>query len=134
MLLITVCDKPSPHSKEMKRQSTNTETHSIRSAVLVLRVTACIIQGSCKGKIVTRIQDMVLSRGPVQLSRYSYSLWAERSGDRIPVWVIFSAPVQTGSGAHPSSYIMGTWSFQGIKRPGRGVDHSPQLALMLKKG
>ena len=35
----------------------------------------------------------------------------------------FSAHVQTGSGAHPVSYTMGTGSFPGIKRPGRGVDH-----------
>ena len=35
----------------------------------------------------------------------------------------FSAPVGTGPGAHPASYIMGTRSFPGIKRPGRGVDH-----------
>ena len=40
----------------------------------------------------------------------------------------FSAPVQTGSGAHPVSYTMGTVSFPGVKRPGRGVDHPPHLA------
>ena len=38
---------------------------------------------------------------------------------------IFSAPVQTGSGAHPISYTMGTGSFPGVKRPGRGADHPP---------
>jgi hypothetical protein len=34
--------------------------------------------------------------------------------------------VQTGSGAHPASYPMGTWgSFPGGKaRPGRDADHS----------
>ena len=37
----------------------------------------------------------------------------------------FSAPVQTGPGAHPASYTMGTGSFLGVKRPGRGVDHPP---------
>jgi hypothetical protein len=37
----------------------------------------------------------------------------------------FSAPVQTGSEAHPASYTMGTGSFLGVKRPGRGVDHPP---------
>jgi len=36
----------------------------------------------------------------------------------------FSAPVQPGSEAHPASYTMGTGSFQGVKRPGRGVDHT----------
>jgi hypothetical protein len=35
----------------------------------------------------------------------------------------FSAPVQTCPGAHPASYTMGTGSFLGVKRPGRGVDH-----------
>ena len=37
----------------------------------------------------------------------------------------FSAPVQTGPGAHPASYTMGTGSFPGVKRPGRDVDHPP---------
>ena len=37
----------------------------------------------------------------------------------------FSAPGQTGPGAHPASYIMGTGSFPGVKRPGRGVDYPP---------
>jgi hypothetical protein len=45
-----------------------------------------------------------------------------RSGDRIPVGAKFSAPVQTGSGPHPASYSIGTGSFPGVKRPGRGVD------------
>ena len=35
----------------------------------------------------------------------------------------FSATVQTVPGAHPASHTMGTGSFQGAKRPGRGVDH-----------
>jgi hypothetical protein len=35
----------------------------------------------------------------------------------------FSAPVQTGSGAHPASFTMGTGSFPGGKeRPGRDSD------------
>ena len=37
----------------------------------------------------------------------------------------FSAPVQTGPGGHPASYTMGTGSFTGVKRPGRGADHPP---------
>ena len=37
----------------------------------------------------------------------------------------FSAPVQTGPGAHPASYTMGTGSFLGVKQPGRGVDPPP---------
>ena len=45
----------------------------------------------------------------------------------------FSASVQTGSGAHQASHTMGTGLFSGVKRPGRGVDHPPQLAPRLKK-
>jgi hypothetical protein len=48
------------------------------------------------------------------------------SGDRIPVGARFFAPVQTGLGAHPASYTVGTGSLLGVKRPGRGFDHPPQ--------
>jgi hypothetical protein len=44
----------------------------------------------------------------------------------------FSAPVQTGPGAHPASCTMSTGSFPGAKRPGCGVDHLPHLAPRLK--
>ena len=38
----------------------------------------------------------------------------------------FSAPVQTGPGAHPASCTMGTGSFpRGKERPGRDTDPSP---------
>ena len=66
---------------------------------------------------------------PGYLSRYSDSLLAGRSGDRIPVEERFSAPVQTGPGANSATYTMGTGSFPGVKRPERGVDHpSPSRA------
>jgi len=58
---------------------------------------------------------------------YSYLLRAGRSGDRIPLEERFFAPVQTGPGAHPASYTMGTGSLPGVKRPGRGVDQ-PNLS------
>jgi hypothetical protein len=45
----------------------------------------------------------------------------------------FSATVQTGPGAHSASCTMGTGSFPGLKRPGRGVDHPPHLTPRLKK-
>ena len=37
----------------------------------------------------------------------------------------FSASVQTGPRAYPASCTMGTGSFPGVKRPGRGADHLP---------
>ena len=58
-------------------------------------------------------------------SRYSDSLRAGRPGDRITVGARFSAPVQTGPGAHPASYTTATGSFPGVKRPGRVADHPP---------
>jgi hypothetical protein len=45
----------------------------------------------------------------------------------------FSAPAQTGPGAQPVSYTMGTGSFPGVKQPERGVDHPPHLAPRLEK-
>jgi hypothetical protein len=35
----------------------------------------------------------------------------------------FSTPVLTGSGDHPASCIIRTRSFEGVKRPGRDVNH-----------
>ena len=47
----------------------------------------------------------------------------------------FFASVKTGPGAHPASCTMGTGSFPGVKRPGRGVvlTTHPQVAPRLKK-
>jgi hypothetical protein len=45
----------------------------------------------------------------------------------------FSAPVQTGPAAHPASCTMGTGSVQGLRRPGRGAYHPPNVAPKLKK-
>jgi hypothetical protein len=46
----------------------------------------------------------------------------------------FSGAVQTGPGAHPAPYTMGTGLFPGVKRPARGVTHlAPHLAPRLNK-
>jgi len=45
-----------------------------------------------------------------QHSQYSNSLRAGMSADRIPGVTRFSAPVQTGRGAHPASCTIGTMS------------------------
>jgi len=49
------------------------------------------------------------------------------------VGVGFFAPFQTGPGAHPASYTMGTGSFPKVKRLGPGADHPLYLEPSLKK-
>jgi len=55
-----------------------------------------------------------------------------RSGDPIPAKARFSAAAHTGREAHPASYTMGIGSSPGVKRPGRGVDHT-HLTPRLRK-
>jgi hypothetical protein len=50
-----------------------------------------------------------------------------------PTKTRFSALVQTGPGAHTAPCTMGTGSFPGVRRPGRGVDHPPHIPPRLKK-
>ena len=45
----------------------------------------------------------------------------------------FPQPSRLAVGAHRASYTMGTRSFPGVKRPGRGVDHPPHLEPRLRK-
>jgi hypothetical protein len=40
---------------------------------------------------------------------------------------------QTLPAVYPASYTMGTGSFPGVKRPGRGVDHPPQYSAHVKE-
>jgi len=49
------------------------------------------------------------------------------AGDRIPEGGRDFPPVQTGRAFHPGPYTMGTRSFPGVNRPGRGVDHLSQI-------
>jgi hypothetical protein len=69
---------------------------------------------------------------------YSAGVRAKRSGGRVTVGTgNFSLHhrVQTGSGAHPASYPMGTRnSFLRVKRPGRETDHSPPSSAEVKNG
>jgi len=45
----------------------------------------------------------------------------------------FSAPVQTGPGAHPASYTVGTGSLLAVKRLGHGVDHPSPFSAEVKE-
>ena len=61
-------------------------------------------------------------------------LRAGRSGDRIPVGARFSAIIQTGPGAHPASYTMGTGVFPRGKEQPRDADPSPPSSAVVMKG
>ena len=54
-------------------------------------------------------------------------------GDQILVEARHSAPVQTGPRINPATCTMGTGSFLGVKRPGRGVDHPPPSSADVKE-
>jgi hypothetical protein len=56
-------------------------------------------------------------------------LRAGRSVDQILIRERFSAPVQTGSGAHPAPCTIGTGSFPGVKS-GRAVTLTPHPLLV----
>jgi len=71
--------------------------------------------------------------GPRELSRYSNSQQAERSGDQIRLAARFSVPVQIGPDAQPAPYTMGKLSFRGINGCGVALLTNPHLAPRLKK-
>jgi hypothetical protein len=61
----------------------------------------------------------------------AYSLRDGRSGNRIPFEVIFSAPVQTGPGAHPAPIqLVPGLSLPG---PGSGVNHPSPSSVEVKE-
>ena len=68
----------------------------------------------------------VIYSGPGSSVGIATEVRAGRSGDRIPVGARFSAPVQTGPGAHSASC---TRVFPGVKS-GRGVTLNPHPLLV----
>jgi len=46
----------------------------------------------------------------------------------------FYPPFQTGPGAYPASYIMGTGLLMGVKQLDNGVNHPPYLSAEIKEG
>jgi hypothetical protein len=76
------------------------------------------------------------SRGSSGSTVSDYGLDDRAIEVRSPIGADFSSSlcVQTGSGAHPASYPMGTGgSFPGSKaRPGRDANHSPPFSAEVK--
>ena len=85
----------------------------------------CTVAPNIYGSSVCNLLHFIQLGRPGLFSRYSESLRARLSGDRIPVGERFSTSVQTGHGVHPASCTMGTGSFLVVKRPGRGADTHP---------
>jgi hypothetical protein len=80
------------------------------------------------------VQPFDYTCGPVKCSRNNNSLrvWTVR-GSNYGGEARFSAPVHTDSVVYQSSHTMGTRSFPGIMRPGRGVEPSSHLTTRFKK-
>jgi hypothetical protein len=135
-------------NKHVERESRTCLTYSARNNQDSSKTVATRVRGPCHAvyryikQFLPQWTDMrafkfrskpQIFSGSGYRSRYSDSLLAGRSGDRIPVGARFSANVLNGPRAHPVSCTMGTGCFPGVKRPGRGVGHPPHLALRLKK-
>jgi hypothetical protein len=74
---------------------------------------------------------LTIDKGILQFRKSHYGLDGPGIGSR---WEAkFSAPVQTGPGAHTASYTIGTGSLPGVKRPGRGVGHPHPSSAEVKK-
>ena len=88
-------------------------------------------------KSATAFQIILIQKngvGPEQLSRYSDSLRAGRSGDQMPVGgEIFRNCPDRPWGPHSLLYNGYRVTFPRVKRPGRGVEHPPHLLLRLKE-
>jgi len=71
--------------------------------------------------------------GPGYLSWYSDSLRAGWPGDGILVGARFSAPILTSPGTHPTSYILGTGFFLGVKWLVHELTTYPHIVLSLQE-
>ena len=73
-------------------------------------------------------------RGPGSVVSIVSGYGPDGPGDRIPVGrARFSHPPKKAMGSHAAPYTMGTGSFLGVKRPGRGDDHPPPSSAEVKE-
>jgi hypothetical protein len=61
------------------------------------------------------------------------SLLKQNHNISIIKYILNNSKFQAGPEAHPASCTMGTGSFPGVKRPGRGADHPHLLVPRLRK-
>jgi hypothetical protein len=98
--------------------------------------TAVQLDPSKTGLKIWHLLLYMRSRGSAGSIVSDYGLDDRAIEVRSPTGADFSSSpcVQTGSGAHPASYPMGTGcSFPGSKaRPGRDADHSPPSSAKVK--
>jgi hypothetical protein len=86
-----------------------------------------------KGEVVLSDIREVPCSIMVRRSWYSNSLWAGRSEDRNPVGRDVPHPSKLALGAQSASYAMGTGSFPGVNRSGRGIDYLPPYSAKGKE-
>ena len=89
----------------------------------------CFNVSISKGSVIAIIEELGYSSGLGSVVGIATSYGLDGPGDRNLVGARFSAPVQTGSGAHPASYTMGTGFFSGVKS-GWGVTLIPYPLLV----
>jgi hypothetical protein len=85
-------------------------------------------------KVKGRRYHYRISHGPGSSVGIANELRDGRSGDRTQLGARFSAPVQTGPGAHSALCTMGTGSFPGVKsRPSVTLSPHPLLVPLVMK-
>jgi len=118
------------NKREQVKQDVGLTEHVSRTAALLL-VEIGIISSLASAYVFIHTPSIVGLDSSV-------GIWdsprAGRAGDRILVGgEIFSNRPNRPWAPLPASYTMGTGSFPGVKRPGRGADHPPPFSAQVKE-
>jgi len=114
---------PYPRIDECNHSPPRTESLQVMCSFRISVLKALNIRNICW--VVTSCSTLLSYRSsdsPLCVCVWVYVIYLLTTGrtvlDRMPVGTRFSAPVQTGPGAHPVFCKMGTGSFQGVKTAG----------------